>query len=98
MLSLNLLHELYTGTLDVAFVCAWLQTENLQTDVILSELFVAVLPSGHPLADTRLGCVIKTQSLFSNQARNSFRYCEGVNCLMALNCLLKLAQLLKPLS
>ncbi len=36
--NLNLLHELHTGTLDVAFVRTWLQTENLQEDVILSTL------------------------------------------------------------
>lgn len=48
--NLNLLHELNTGTLDVAFVRTWLHAENIQEDLLFSEPFVAVLPLTHALA------------------------------------------------
>lgn len=46
----NLLHGLYNGTLDVAFVRTYLNPENLDETVLLDEPFVAVLPSNHILA------------------------------------------------
>jgi len=46
----NLLHGLNNGTLDAAFVRTWLHPENLEERLILSEPFVAVVPSKHSLA------------------------------------------------
>lgn len=46
----GLLHGLYSGTMDIAFVRTWLSTHNLCEDVISREPLVAVLPNAHPLA------------------------------------------------
>jgi DNA-binding transcriptional LysR family regulator len=46
----NLLHGLNNGTLDVAFVRTWLHPENLDEKLLLSEPFVAVVPTKHSLA------------------------------------------------
>lgn len=46
----NLLHGLYNGTIDVAFVRTYLNPDGLDEKVLLEEPFVAVLPSNHSLA------------------------------------------------